>query len=253
MNSSKFFSVMVVGDNPEKLMEKYDMAKEVKPYVKYKYLDAEKMHKNAIKVLKQIAEKPELFGLTKFQTDAFKDQLHKLENLTPFEYYQTLTAGLFYDKNGNAMSEENPDGKWATYRLGKNFSLPLILNDGTETYQALNKDVDWSKMHLVNDMAYRIVWRMVVEGEEPQNDEQKVWYENMKNKSNYFANFKDEDDYATYNTSYWNYAYLDKDGWKDVDDEGDQMEWISKYYYRFIENLKPDDKITIFECTREDR
>ena len=102
-------------------------------------------------------------------------------------------------------------------------------------------------------MAYRIVWRMVVEGEEPQNDEQKTWYENMKNKTNYFANFKDEDDYATYSTSYWNYAYLDKDGWKDVDDGGDQMEWISKYLYRFVENLKPDDKITIFECTREDK
>jgi hypothetical protein len=76
---------MVVGDDPEKLMEKYDMAKEVKPYIKYKYLDAEKMHKNAIKVLKQITEQPELFNLTKFQTDTFKDQSHKLEGLSSFQ------------------------------------------------------------------------------------------------------------------------------------------------------------------------
>ena len=41
--ASKFLSIMVVGKNPEELMEKYSKSLKVKPYVKYKYLDAEKM------------------------------------------------------------------------------------------------------------------------------------------------------------------------------------------------------------------
>jgi hypothetical protein len=243
---------MVVGDNPDELMARYDMSREVEPYVKFKYKDREKMQKNAIKVMKEIVANPKLFNMTDFQSDAFKNQLAKIEALTPFEYYSMVTAGLYYNEDGDAMSDENEEGKWRTYRLGKNFSVPLKLLDGTETYQARNKDIDWSEMHMTNDMVYRRVWRMVVEKDEPQNEEERAIYENMRDKDNYFSNFDNEDDYATYNTSYWNFAYLDKDGWKALDEDGvEQFEWISKYYYRFVENLDPDALVTIYECTRD--
>ena len=39
------FVVMVIGDNPDELMEQYRIDKEVEPYVVFKYKDAEKMRK----------------------------------------------------------------------------------------------------------------------------------------------------------------------------------------------------------------
>lgn len=251
MEGSKFFSVMVVGDNPEELMAKYDLNLQVEPYVKYKYLDAEKLQNNAIKVMKQIVDKSELFNLNKFQLDAFQSQLTKLSNLSSFEYYQVLTQGLYYDDEGNALTTENPNGKWRTYRLGKNFVVPLKLKDGTESNQTQNKDVDWEKMHNANQQTYRIVWRMIKEGLEPSNEEEETIFNNMKDQENYFNTFKDEDDYVTYNTAYWNYAYLDENGWHDLDDEGKQMDWIASFYDKFVEKLGEDAQITIYECSRQ--
>ena len=69
---SKFFTVMVVGDDPEGLMKKYDKALKVKPYIKYKYLDAEKIQKSAIKVLSGIVENSEKLFITDDQKNYFK-------------------------------------------------------------------------------------------------------------------------------------------------------------------------------------
>ena len=100
---SKFYTVMVVGDNPEELMAKYDTSLKVKPYIKYKYLDAEKMRKNAIKVFTELCANPRKFSLNDFQTDYFKERLKATNNMTSFEYYTTITNGLYYDDNGNAL------------------------------------------------------------------------------------------------------------------------------------------------------
>ena len=74
-NGSKFLTVLVIGKEPEKLMERYSKALKVKPYVKYKYLDAEKMKDNAIKMLTEITNTPEKLTLNKFQVDYFKERL----------------------------------------------------------------------------------------------------------------------------------------------------------------------------------
>ena len=71
---SKFFSVMVVGENPEELIKKYDINLKVEPYIKYKYSDAEKLKNNAIKVLDEIIKKHNNFSLNDFQIDYFKER-----------------------------------------------------------------------------------------------------------------------------------------------------------------------------------
>ena len=70
---SKFFFVMVIGNNPEELMGKYSKALKVKPYVKYRYLDAEKLKNNASKMLSEITLNPKKFMLNDFQCDYFKE------------------------------------------------------------------------------------------------------------------------------------------------------------------------------------
>lgn len=247
--NSKFFSLMVVGDNPKQLIEKYSADYKVEPYVKYKYLNAKKYQDAAIKAIKGILDNGDKIGLQPSIKEGLEHRMNTLSKLTSFEYYRELTDGMYYDENGNALSEENPNTKYNTCRTARNFAIPLTLKDGNETYSALAKDVDWESMCGANKQIYEKTWELVVEGREPLNDEEKGIYETMKDKDAYFSNFKSKEDYVLYCTSYWNYAYLDCNGWKDVDDDGNNEEWIKEFYTRFIENLKPDDLITIFECS----
>ena len=249
---SKFFTVMVVGDNPEGLMSKYDKALKVKPYIKYKYLDAEKIRSNAIKMLSNIIASYDKFAMSEDQLEYFKSRLKAINGMSSFEYYSSLTNGLYYDADGNALSEENPDGKWDKYNIGKNFSYPLKLKDGKESYQALSGDVDWNQMHMETNSVnlFEIIWRLVVDDDDPSDANEEQLKNNWKDKKNYLSGFKNVDEFISHNCAYWNYAYLDKNGWVDVDDEGDEMKWVLNFFERFIEPLKNDEKVTIYEFSR---
>lgn len=242
---------MVIGDNPTELMEKYQNDLKVEKYIKYKYLDADKLHKNSIKILSQIVNNYQDLNLTKFQIDTLQEKLKTIKNMTSFEYYQTITYGMDYDDEGNAWSDVNPNGKFNTYQAGNHFSLPLINYNGEEVTSEYNKNINWKLLHMSNASLYELVWEMVQEGKEPSNEEEKKIYENMKNRETYFSNFKDKEDYVIRNASYWNYAYLDSNGWQDLDDSKlKDSEWIKKFYQTFITKLNPNDKVTIFEFTR---
>ena len=241
---------MVVGENPSAIMEKFNMNKEVEPYVKYKYLDADKYKKSAIKVLENILNDYDKVGIPIMSKELMEERLKALKTLSTFEYYKELTDGLYYDENGDALSTENKEGKWVTCRIGRNFAIPLKLKNGEETYSALNKDIDWNAMHKVNQETYAAAWEMVMEGREPVTDEEKTIYEAMKDKDMYFSKFKNKEAYVNYSTSYWNYAFVDsQQGWIDIDDVKDENEWINTFFDRFIKNLKDDDLVTIFECS----
>lgn len=247
---SRFFSVMVVGDNPTDIMEKYNINKEGQPFIKYKYLDAKKYKDSAIKVLEQLIENHDKIGLNGFTKELLEERLKRLKELSIFEYYRELTDGLFYDENGNALSTENKNGQWVTCRIGKHFALPLKLKNGEEKYSAFNKDIDWNAMHQTNQNIYKRAWEMVMENSEPSNSEEEKIFQAMKDKQQYFSNFKDKDAYVNYSTSYWNYAYVDeKKGWIDVNESNNENEWINNFYDRFVKPLNDDDLVTIFECT----
>lgn len=241
---------MVVGENPSAIMEKFNMNKEIEPYVKYKYLDADKYKKSAIKVLENILNDYDKVGIPIMSKELMEERLKALKALSTFEYYKELTDGLYYDENGDALSTENKEGKWVTCRIGRNFAIPLKLKNGEETYSALNKDIDWDAMHKVNQETYAAAWEMVMENREPLTDEEKTIYEAMKDKDMYFSKFKNKEAYVNYSTSYWNYAFVDsQQGWIDIDDGKDENEWINNFFDRFVKNLKDDDLVTIFECS----
>lgn len=246
--NSRFFSVMVVGDNPDSILEKYSVDKEVEPYVKYKFSQAEKYRSKAIKVLEELLKKSSETLINPQIISALEERLKSLKMLSSFDYYRQLTDGLYYDENGDALSSENPDGKWKTAHIGRNFSLPLILKNGKEVYTAKAYEVDWEKMHLCNQEVYRAAWEMVMEGREPKTNEEEVIYTSMKDKQTYFSNFPDKEAYVKYSTAYWNYAYVDEKGWVDVSNENEN-EWINNFYDRFIENLDSNATVSIYECS----
>lgn len=250
---SRFYTVMVVGDNPEELMAKYDCSLKVKPYIKFKYLDAEKMRKNAIKVFTELCANPRKFSLNEFQTDYFKERLKATNNMTSFEYYTAITNGLYYDDNGNALSEENPEGKWDSYHIGRNFSYPLKLKDGKESYQTSAGVVDWGQMHMSTNAVryFEAVWSLVVDDNKPADEDEEKLKKEWETRKNYLSNFKDKDSFVAHNCAYWCYAYLDEKGWVDADDSNNTNEWISHFFERFIEPLNDDAKITIYEFSRK--
>ena len=124
---SKFFSVMVVGDNHKELMAKYSMDVEVEPYVKYEYLKADKYLNGAIKALDNIIANADTIGIDANVQESLATRIKNLKKMTPFEYYRELTDGMYYDENGNALSTENQEGHWKTARIGRSLGVHLIL------------------------------------------------------------------------------------------------------------------------------
>lgn len=248
--SEKVFTVMVIGDNPESLMEKYNAQLKVEPFIKYHYKDAEKLKQSAINVLESLIRGAEGITLTEFQLDYLKDSLQQTKEMSTFDYYSQLTQNLELDEEGNAWCNLNPDRKWDSYRLGNNLSVPFILNDGKEVYQARKGDINWHLLHMNNVELYRTVWALIKEGKQPSNEQEEQIVVNMKNQTEYFSNFPTVDDYVAYNCSYWTYAVLSASGWVDVDSSGDSSEeWIKEYYDYFINPLDDDTLITIYEYT----
>ena len=127
----------------------------------------------------------------------------------------------------------------------------MILKNGEQTHQAINKDIVWDDIHMRDSELYDITWDLVHGYREPINEQEKKIFENMKNMKNYFSNFKTKDDYVIHNCAYWNFAYLDKNGWIDMDSCDDSTKWISQYFDTFVSKLSPTDKVTIYECTKE--
>lgn len=248
-NKSRIFSLMVVGNNPEKIIEKYSSSYKVEPYVKYKYLSAEKYQKTSIKALSAIIDNYDKIGIDKSIMELLKNRLATLNRLTPFEYYRELTDGLYYNESGDALCDDNPNEKFNTYRIGRNFCIPLKLKDGSEAYSATCGEVDWDKMRQDGKEVYEAAWELVMEGREPTSNEEKNILDSMSTKKEYFDGFENKKDYVDYNTSYWNYAYADENGWFDVDDSKDGKKWVNEFFERFIAPLNANDIITIYECS----
>lgn len=248
MALSAFHTVLVVGDNPEELMKKYSTDLKVEKYIKYKRSDAGKLRKQAVKLYKAILDSDREVGVSK---DEIKKLYFKYDEMSDFDYYQEITEGcIFTDDSLDAYTDENPNGKFANYNTNfkeNKFSLPFILNDGTESYQAKVKDIDWAKVHMNNTFPYERAWEMVVEGETPNNEDEENIYNNMKNHLDYFDNFDSKEEYVRHSCSFWQFAYLDKDGWINLDNTISDKDWVANFYDKLVNTLSDDSLLTIYE------
>lgn len=247
------YSALVVGENPSEVMSLYDMSLEVDPYVKYKYLNASKYKDLSIKTITKLLDEKDKIGITQSISNAMRERLSQLAKMSSFDYYKELTDGLMYDKNGNALSTENPNGKWLTSHIGRNFSNPFILKDGTESYSAKKSDIDWDSMINGKKELYGRTWDLIMKIAEPTTDVDFRIIKAMSKNPAYFNKFKTKDEYVSYNTNYWNYAFVTKDGWKDVDNDsvpkGNEVWWINNFFNEFIDPLGDDETLSVYECS----
>ena len=243
------FVALVAGDNPEVLMSPYDKNMRTEPRVVYRYSDAAKLRDHYLKVYRAITSS-DTVPEGPFKEDA-RDKLAVIESQVPEEFYLDLTEDYERDKEtGDALTTENPDGKWSSYRLGKLFSIPFVLNDGTETFQARKGDINWELMHLHGGEIYGRAWEMVMEGSEPANDHERQIFENMRARTAYFEKFGTKENYILVNTAFWAYAFVTKDGWLELEEDMDQFKWVGTFYETFIDPLPDDTLLTIYECVK---
>ena len=250
MDELRHFNVLVVGENPEEIILKYDSNLKVAPYVKYEYSRAGEYHKSYLKSLNVLLKKLKKEDADEEDIKLLEAEIKDIEHIMPEDYYFELTAGLELDQEGNAYTTENPDGKFILHRLAGFFALPFILNDGREVYSAYKNEIDWSKIHLANQRPYEVAWDTVVEEKTPNGEEEHAIYENMKNRLHYFSNFESREHYIAASTAFWTYAYVDGNGWIEIDNKRPQFEWVINFYDRFVKPLPDNAKLTLYECVR---
>lgn len=243
-----FFSCIVAGENPEGLMAPYDKNKKEDTYVLYRPEDAGRLRKCYIDVYSaMLANPPE-----NCDTEAIRDTLEDLSEMSDDDFFKKLTYGCRRDEaTGNIISDENRNGKYSFYRIGKMLSIPFLTKEGKQAFQARKNEIDWDKIHLHGQDTYRRAWEMVMENSEPSDEHEKTIYLNMRNRTGYFMKFGTKENYVLSCTAFWGYAFLsDKTGWLDASNVGSQFTWMREFYDVFIKNLPEDTLLTIYECMK---
>lgn len=252
MEQNRHFNVLVAGENPDELIKKYDSTKKVGSYVAYEFAKAKEYKENYLTTLRAVLEELEKLDPNDPQITFVREEIIDIEATPAEDYYFELIGDLEVDeKTGNAISTENPEGKYTSCRPAGFFALPFILKeDGREVYSARKGEIDWEKIHLANTRAYEVAWDTVMEGKTPNGEQEKTIYENMKNRVHYFQNFENREHYIASSTAFWNFAFVDENGWHEIDGKEPQFDWVVKYYDRFVKPLPDDTKLTLFECAR---
>lgn len=266
---SSFRTLLVIGENHEAIAQKYSLDTKVTPYIKSKLGDADKLYKSRLRIVEMCTDKSreeyesatteEEKNVKQKQLDVWNTTLSNFRKLDSFAYYQAITKGCWYDDNGDAWTDENPNAhykyqKCYDYRIKADqedeapFSNPFILKNGTKAYIAKVKDIDWDKVHMANTDLYHSAWEVCVEDKEPENEDERLIKNNFSNRKEYFSNFKDADEYVAHSCAFWTYGvataneYLSGD-----DDKEDTIKWTTGFFNRFIKKLDGETVLSIYE------
>lgn len=249
MEGRRYFVCIVAGENPEALMEEFNEGNVSSEKIIYRKEDAGKMKETA-RAFFSFMKNTDQYKSDEKIKDYVDVELDATE-MTDDEYFEYKTASYKHDKDGNAITTENLNGRWSTYSLGENFSIAFILKDGTERYQAMKKDIDWDKVLNRDKELYERTWDMVMDDSEPKDEKEETILKNMARRRNYLEGFGDKKTYVASNTAFWGFAFLSEDtGWQEMDDTVEQFVWMTEYYNMFINPLPDDTLLTIYECKR---
>lgn len=259
MSKSVIGRLLVIGDNADEKAERYSGDKEVEPYIRYRFEDREKLRDNHIMMLDKMLSHPTI-ELSNRQREIFKDLYDEAIECDAEEFYEKITEGLDIDEEtGDAYSSINPEAKYKYQtcydkRLKSTgeesmFSNPFKLKDDTLAYIAKNGEIDWSKNHMCNTDVYKAAWEVCVEDREPVNDTEKTIKENMSKRLDYFANFKDSDEYVKHSCCFWTNSVITENGeYHDMNtDKVTDKKWVSEFYDRFVKPLDDDVTLTLYE------
>lgn len=236
------YSVLVIGENPDIQMESFNASIKCEKYIKYYIKDSKSIYNKTIKTIETLIEQ---HGNSYLQS-----YLDDVKDMTDIEYFSSLTKDLIHDEEGNAWDDSNQNGKWINYKLGDEFSMPLISLNGEKKFQIKKGEVDWYKMHLNNSNFYSKTWDLVMGTIIPQTAHEVHIKDVMDSHKESIKSFGTKENYIKYNTSYWNYSVVKDGSWVDMDNKN-SFEWVTTFYETYIEPLNDDTLLTIFEYNVE--
>jgi hypothetical protein len=243
------FAVLVIGDNIEEQLEKYDENLVTPRYVKYTKEQLISKKRKEIEDYKNSTYAEYLADPEAYAADCNNEgHLNYLKNEFPKklewnddEIYENAIS--WYEKSeigpeGEVYSTYNPNSKWDWYEIGGRYAGRLILKEGVKKEAepnfswgwgaedideilkeprvdtALMKDIDWDKMHHVQskyDSAIRF-WEMKIEGAEPTTEEEKKLLEWDWYKPEFYTErYKNKETFAKSRSSFTMWAIV-KDG-----------------------------------------
>ncbi len=274
------FAVLVIGDNIDEQLAKFDENLDTPRYVKYtkEQLIAEKRkeiedYKNTT-YAKYLAD-PEGYAAdctNENHLEYLKNDFPKKLEMTDEELYAEGTKWYEEDEigpEGEVYSTYNPNSKWDWYEIGGRYAGRLILKEGVEKEAdpnfswgwdtdgieevlkeprvdtALVGNIDWTKMHHVQskyDDAIRF-WEMKVEGAKPKTeDEEKQLKWDWYKPEFYTDRYKNKETFAKSRSSFTMWAIV-KDG-----------EWFEKGSMGFwAMSDETDDEALDWELNMYDR
>lgn len=256
MGKQLFRTVLVIGNNPDDIINKYSADTNVEKQLFMKRENAEQHRLNKIKFLE---ESVKLNNLKPSAVAFAKEYIEILKEMDELEYFLEVTEGCTYDDiTGDAYKDYNPNAAYKSVRspqktlerIGEEsgFCNPFILKEDYISYSCEKGEIDWSLNHLNKKHVYEIAWDMVVNGVEPRTEAEETIKKSMINRKAYFDNFKDKEDYVLYSTSFWTYGVATEEKYEDVDTFGGNVnDWIKNFYNKYIKDLPDNTLLTLYE------
>ena len=244
------FAIIVIGNDLEGQLAKFDESIEMPEYVKLTKEGLIAKQKKEIEEYKNGTYAEYLADPIKYAEECINNENHLKYVSESFPKKLTMTDEELYQEaikhcepeelgpNGELLSTYNPDSKWDWYQVGGRYAGRIVVKDGIEidepsfswgwdadsinkvisegnkTDSAYKKDIDFSKMHRTeedyND-AMRY-WELVVEGDTPKNeDEENIIKWSFYKPEFYVERYKDKETYAECRSSFSMWAVV-KDG-----------------------------------------
>lgn len=200
MDKNLMRKVLVIGDNPHQLVEKFSAENiEMVPYVKYK-----------------ASEKDKLFKIAKAMSEKANDERYRsmMDSFDPDTYWEMITSGMDFDKDGNAITTENREQKFDEIEIGGGDAsiIPLKSDMGANPVSSAKyADIMWEDERITEMMRTNI--------------------EKGNVKPEYIARFKDADECISFNTQQLVCdAITDGNEWFEFDPwKMSDIEWISGF------------------------
>ena len=246
---NRHFTLIVAGEQPDRMIKPYNRATEVERHVVYKFSDREKLFNMKKKIVNGLIDQMDKDDVMR---GTFVEEKEYLDSIDAVDYFEDISYGYEIDEEtGDAYSTLNEKGTFDDAKIGGVFALPFKTKNGKEVYQARKKDIAWDQIHHCNREVYESAWDCVMEGKKPSNEQEEQIYNNMKNRTAYFENFETRENYVEYSTAFWGFAFLSEEtGWQEITDSKDSFSWVNGFMDRFIKPLNEDTLLTIYECIR---
>lgn len=219
---NKMYSVLVAGDVD---LSQYDITKQVPLYIVYHYNKRHDIHMQAIKMYQEHVNNLSSETQDSIYGIVMKNKLQDIIEMTDEEYFEEITKGMKFDKEGNALTSVNPNGKYRVLQEAKeNTAMPLCGN----SFQCLVSDI---KKPIPDDVFI-----------EKCSD---LWDKNVNN--GYLEVYKNKETFIKFLSEflYYNAFVSESTGWVEQIDS-DPVEWVLNFREKFIDKLPKNTKLKVF-------